>query len=244
MGAIALAVVCSPIRANPRSEFDRGNQFFQEKSYDSALAVYSGIERQGLESAELYFNMGNAFFKKGDLGHAVLYYLRARRLDPGDDDIAANLAFSRGYARIQMEGVQLNPVYSFAETMLGSYRLNSLAWISSALFIGFFLLLTMRFGFGLTFGWLRGASITLGVLLLLSVCATTFKFRHDYVTSRGVVLAEDCPVQSGPTDQSEIELRGAPGLVVEILGRSGEYIHVLFENKRQGWVRRDQIEII
>ena len=244
MGAIGLVVACTSVQATPRSEFDKANQFFQEKLYDSALAVYGGIERQGLESAELYFNMGNAFFKKGDLGQAVLYYLRAKRLDPGDDDISANLAFARGYTRIQMEGVQLNPVYSFAESMLGPYRLSSLAWISSALFIGLLLLLTMRFGFGVTLSWLRGAAITLSILLLLSVFATTFKFRHDYVTSRGVVLAEDCPVQSGPTDQSEIELRGAPGLVVEILGSSGGYVHVLFENKRQGWVRRDHVEII
>ncbi|MBI5266282.1 MAG: tetratricopeptide repeat protein [candidate division Zixibacteria bacterium] len=239
-----IAVAGTLIQASPQTDFNRANQLFQEKSYDSALAVYSSIEAQGLESAELYFNMGNAYFKKGDLGHAVLYYLRAKRLNPGDDDIAANLTFARGYTRIQMEGVQLNPVYSFVDSVLGPYRLNVLAWISSALFIGFFLLLTVRFGMGLRPGWLKGATLMAGAVLLLSVFATSFKYRHDYLTSRGVVLAEDCPVQSGPTEQSEIELRGAPGLVVQILGRSGEYVHVLFENKRQGWVRRDQIEII
>ena len=241
---LALSAGYSLSHATPRSDFDRGNQFFQEKAYDSAIAVYSSIERQGLESAELYFNLGNAYFKKGDLGHAVLYYMRARRLKPGDDDIAVNLAFAKGYTRIQMEGVQLNPVYSLTENVLGPYRLNLLAWISSALFIVLILLLAARFGSAFRHEWLRGAITICSILLVMSVFATTFKYRHDYVTKRGVVVAEDCPVQSGPTDQTATELHGAPGLVVEIIGRSSDYVQVVFENKRQGWVRYDKIETI
>jgi TPR repeat protein len=243
-GITATLLTLSVAQASPETAFDRANQFFQDKAYDSALALYQGIERQGMESAELYYNIGNCYFKKGDLGRAILYYLRAKRLNPGDDDITSNLAFAKGFTRIQMEGVQLNPVYSLAESVLDPVRLNTLAWFASGLFIVFFLLLTVRFGLGRNSSSIRGALVASLLLLVVSAFATTFKYRHDYATMRAVVVAEDCPVQSGPTDQSQTELRGAPGLVVEIVGQAGDYFQVRFENKRQGWVRRDQLAVI
>jgi tetratricopeptide (TPR) repeat protein len=226
------------------TDFDRANQYYQDKSYDSALTLYNGVARSGDESAELYYNIGNCYFKKGDLGHAVLYYQRAKRLAPSDDDIDANLAFAKSYTRIQMEGVQLNPVNSMIESLLDPFKLNTLAWAASICFILFILILTARFGLGWSTTLLRGGTVIGLVILCLAVFATTYKYRHDYLVKRAVVIAEDCPVQSGPTDQSQTELRGAPGLVVEIVGQSGDYYNVLFENKRQGWIRQDQIAVI
>ncbi len=225
-------------------DFNRANQQYAERAFDSALVGYQSIEQTGLESAELYYNMGNCYFKSGDLGRAVVYFLRAKRLNPSDDDIDANLAFTRGFTRIQMEGVQLNPVYSLVESTVGPIALNTIAWLASAFFVLFVLLLTLRFGFGRTGSVVR---ITLGVisiLLLVTAFATTFKYRHDYVVKRAVVVAEDCPVLSGPTPQAQTELHGAPGLLVEIVGTSGEYYNVLFENKRSGWILKDQLAVI
>jgi tetratricopeptide (TPR) repeat protein len=241
---LATVLTLSVAQASPETAFNRANQFFQDKAYDSALVLYQGIERQGMESPELYYNIGNSYFKKGDLGHAILYYMRAKRLNPGDDDITSNLAFAKGFTRIQMEGVQLNPVYSLVESVLDPVRLNTLAWFASGLFIVLFILLTVRFGLGRNSSIIRGALAASLVLLVAAAFATTFKYRHDYTTMRAVVVAEDCPVQSGPTDQAQTELRGAPGLVVEIVGQAGDYFQVLFENKRQGWVRRDQLAVI
>lgn len=225
-------------------EFNRANQYYADKAFDSALAVYQSIERTGLESAELYFNIGNCHFKSGDLGRAVLYYLRAKRLSPSDDDINANLAFTRGFTRIQMEGVELNPVYSLVESVLDPMALTTTAWIASGLFVLLFLLLTLRFGFGWNYTAVRITLGVLSVLLLCAVFATTFKYRHDYVVTRAVVVAEDCPVLSGPTPQAQTELHGAPGLIVEIVGVSGDYYNVLFENKRRGWILKDRLAVV
>jgi tetratricopeptide (TPR) repeat protein len=224
-------------------DFAKANQFYSAKAYDSALVLYKSIEGTGVESAELNFNIGNCYFKSGDIGRAVVYYLRAKRLSPGDDDIKANLAFARGFTRIQMEGVQLNPVYSLVEGIVDPVELNLLAWVSSGCFIFFFVLLTLRFGFGWS-GIGRGAIVSVLAILALSAFATTFKYRHDYLVERAVVVSEDCPVLSGPTPQAQTELHGAPGLVVEIVGSSGGYYNVLFENKRRGWIAKDHLELV
>ena len=243
-GIVFLGIPAVTALGTTTDDFNRANQYYAERAFDSALAGYQAIERTGLESAELYYNIGNCHFKSGDLGRAVLYYLRAKRLNPSDDDIDANLAFTRGFTRIQMEGVQLNPVYSLVESTLEPIALNTIAWIASGLFVLFVLSLTVRFGLGRTGSVVRVALGVLSILLLVAVFATTFKYRRDYVVRRAVVVAEDCPVLSGPTPQAQIELHGAPGLVVEIVGGSGDYYNVLFENKRRGWILKDRLAVV
>lgn len=220
-----------------RDEFDMGNKFYEDKDFSSAVRMYTSALNQGYESAPLYFNLGSAYFKSGDLGRATLFLMKARRLDPSDEDIIQNLEFARQFSRVQMEGVQLNPVYSFFESVVDPYRLASLAWLSSALFIMTMLLLIIRLGLAF-----RNAVIRIGLticltILVVSSALTSFKYHHDHIIRRAVIVAEETPVMSGPSEQSEIELQGSPGLVVEILSERDDYYNVLFENKRRGWIR-------
>lgn len=238
--AFLLVLTAGSVSAQERL-FEVANDAYQAQNYDSALTVYLRIEKIGIESAPLYFNMGNAYFKNGDLGHAVLYYLKARRLDPGDEDIAANLEFARSFTRVQMEGVELNPLSSFLQSIVAPYRLNTLAWIASALFILFMVLLMARFGLNMRHPAMRSGIVTMLVLVLLAAGVTTFKYRTDFLTRRAVLTHDETPVRTGPSEELDIELQGAPGLVVEIVDESGDWYNVLFENKRRGWVRKELV---
>jgi tetratricopeptide (TPR) repeat protein len=227
-----------------REEFTQGNEFYEEKDYESAIRMYRAVLDQGVESAEVHFNLGNAYFKSGDLGRAVASYLRARRLAPADDDIKANLEFARQFSSVQMEGVRLNPIDAFMESLVGPFHLSFMAWVSTALFVIFLVAVALRWGFAMATTWLRSLLIVSLVLLVLAAGLTTYKYRHDYVTRRAVVVAEDSPVYTGPSENSDLELQGAPGLIVEILDESGDYYEVLFENRRRGWIAKDLVAIV
>ncbi len=241
MLAVMLLALVAKGWASPEDDFKSANQAFENKQYAEAIKLYSGIVESGLESAPLYFNLGNAYFKNGDLGHAILYYLKSRRLDPANEDIKANLEFARRFTSIQMEGVQLNPVNNLLASIVDPYRLTTMAWWSSLLFILFMVTLILRYGVRLSFPGIKAATIVTLVLVLAVSFLTTFKYRHDYLTRHAVIVAEDCPVRTGPTDSSDIELHGAPGLVVEILSESTDYYDVQFENMRRGWVKKDLV---
>ena len=236
----------SAISANssPVDEFNTGNKYYEQKNYDSAVAVYQQLVRQGMESSPLYYNLGNACFRSGDLGHAMLYYLRAQRLDPNDPDIAANLEFARRFTSVQMEGVQLNPVSSLFESIVAPYHLSTLAWASSGCFILLFVFLIARLGFASRGAIVRAGIWTTFLLLLSSSLLTTVKYHHDYLTRRAVIIAEESIVHTGPSELSEKELDAAPGLVVEIIAESGDYYNVLFENKRRGWILRSLVAVV
>ena len=225
--------------SSPSEDFAVANERYKEREYGKAIELSTGIVGQGVESAALYYNLGNAYFKDGDLGRAVLCYMRAKRLSPGDDDIVNNLDFARQFTSIQMEGVKLNPVTSLVESLVDPYRLNTLAWASSICFVFLMLMLLLRFVFGMGGSIIR-TGIVVGVILLVAASSvTTFKYRHEYLTRRAVLIADESPVYAGPSEDLDMEFEGAPGLVVEILSEAGDFCNVLFENKRRGWIRKE-----
>lgn len=230
--------------SSTKEEFARANEQYQNKQYDAAVAGYQSILRQGYESAPLYFNLANAYFKKGDLGHAIFNYLKARRIDPTDDDIKSNLEFARKLTSVKLEGVALNPVSNLLESITSSRRLNTLAWMSSLLFILVIVILIIRYGFGIKSSLIKPALVIALVALIGSSYLTTFKYRHDYLTRRAVIVAAQSEVRTGPSEQSDLELQGEPGLVVEILAETGEYYNVLFENQRRGWIKKELVAVI
>ena len=237
---ILLVATVSSIAA-PADDFNKANELYKQKEYDKAITLYRTILDQGIESAPIYFDLGNAYFKNGDLGRAILYYMKAKRLDPGNDDITNNLEFARQFTSIQMEGVQLNPINSFIESIIGPYRLDTLAWIASAFFILLIGFLAVRYGLGIAGPSIKAGIVISLILLITASFVTTFKYRHDYLTRRAVLITDEAPVRSGPSDEMDVEIEGAPGLVVEILSQSGDYYNVLFENKRRGWIEKDLV---
>lgn len=220
-------------------KFERANNFYQDKDYQSAIILYQSIIQEGVESSAIYFNLGNSYFKSGDLGRAILNYMRAKRISPGDEDVRQNLVFARQFSRVKMEGVRLNPISSLMLSLVDKYHLSTLAWILSIFFILLIVVLIIKFGLGFNYAWLKSGIIICLILIIISLGFTTLKYRHDYITRWAVVIAEESPVYTGSSYQSEIELDASPGLVVEILSESSDYFDVLFENKRRGWIIKD-----
>lgn len=229
---------------NSDSLFNSAGNYYQNQNYDEALNIYLGIEQKNYESAPLYFNIGNCFFKKGKIGYAILYYLRAQKLSPGDADIETNLEFARMFMPTRMEGIEINPVTAFFDMIVDSYTLNLIAWVASVLFI----LLMLYFSIIMFLQW-RGLVIKISVYIMLSLVLVSsglasYKFRTDYLTEKGVIVADETRILSGPGEDNDVEFVGVFGLTFEIEKETDNYYLVLFENKRKGWVKRGDVEKI
>ncbi len=238
---LALITAVTSSAGTVEEDFAAAAAHYEAGEYADAIELYTGIADQGKESAALRFNLGNAYFKDGNLGYAILNYMRARRLDPGDEDIVSNLEFASQFTSLQMEGVELNPINRFMESIVAPYSLAILAWVSSALFVVLMLLMILRYGLGISGSAVRVGMAVIIILLAVSSMTTTYKYRTDYLTRRAVLTEFEVPVRSGPSDRLDTEFEGVPGLVVEILSESGDYYNVLFENNRRGWVRKNLV---
>jgi len=248
LGIISLVAVLSLgsnlSASDTEAIFSQANEFYESKEYDSALINYSQLEKLGYHSAPLYFNMGNCYFKQGELGYAILQYLRAQRIDPNDDDINTNLAFARQFVPTQMEGVKFNPITQFFDMIVAPFTLDSIGWIASVLFIVFVLFLSAVIYFQWHSFYVRITAYALIVLLIAAAGMTTYKYRTEYLTEKGVIVADETQVYSAPADDSDLEFVGGFGLTFEIESSSGDYYKVIFENKRKGWVKKAGVEVI
>jgi len=239
---LLLLIVSSANGFNADSLFNSANGYYQNQDYDEALKIYLEIEQKNFESAPLYFNIGNCFFKKGELGYAILYYLRAQRLSPRDADIETNLEFARMFMPTRLEGIKINPVTAFLDMIVDSYTLNLIAWLASALFI----LLIIYLSVIMFLQW-RGLIVRVSVyimifLVLVSSGLASYKYRTDYLTEKGVIVADETRILSGPGEDNDIEFVGVFGLTFKIEKETDDYYLVLFENKRKGWIKKGDVE--
>lgn len=225
-------------------QFRVANQFYEAKAYDSARAYYLQALEGGAESAAIHYNLGNVYFRQGDLGRAIGHYLKAQQLAPGDEDIANNLAFAKGLTSVQLEGTQLSPVRTLLEEYSRRFSMNTLTWLLSLTFIAAIVLLAVRFGLGIFNGALKAGLVTAVVLFGVASLSYYIKYRFEYQTKTGVIISRESPVTAGPTAQSDVELVGAPGLVVELLDETGEYYNVKLQNNRRGWVRKADVFVL
>ncbi len=227
---------------NPRELFAQGNLQYDSSHYIEAIAAYNQIIFLGQESPELYHNLGNAYFESGDLGHAILNYLRAERLDPYDDDIADNLAFARGFVSLQLEGVELNPAIEFFDGVAGGASLNFWAWLTTGVMFLLVCLLIYRIITRQRTIALQAGTVAIIIVFVALASLTTFKYRHEFAADRAVVTLPDIPVTDRPSRDAAVEFRAAAGLEVVIRERSGDFVLALFANKRQGWVLQNALE--
>ena len=107
---ILLAAIVALANVARASEFDaqwdRANTAYMNGDWAGATAIYDSIEQAGMASVKLYYNMGGAYFKNGQIGKAVLYYNKALRIDPTDEDTQYNLRVASKAAVMESPAVQ------------------------------------------------------------------------------------------------------------------------------------------
>jgi len=249
--AVIALLLVSPCAASADAYLDSlwvaGNSAYSEGQWEEAASAWNSIRSAGLEAPELYYNIGNACFKSGDVAHAILNYERALKLDPSYSDARFNLEFAN--AQIQ-DKIEVVPEF-FLEAWgrKACWLLPSNVWA-----ILFIVGLAVTFVLALMFvlgrssrnrkiGFFAGI-----VMLVLSLVALDFAFwqRTDYRSAdKAIITRAVTSVKSSPSGDSATDLFVLhEGTKVTILDSVGEWFNVELSDGRQGWLRSSEIEII
>jgi tetratricopeptide (TPR) repeat protein len=236
---LASAAVGRPARADRLEEaWKRGNDAYLHGDYDAAVAAYEELDRQDVVSPDLFFNLGDAYFKKGALGPAIWAFERAAALDPDDDDVRFNLDQSRKLAARQahdkIEGEDHDPLWIRAVTALSP---STETWIFLALYLGFFALLLVRrrASDDARPALAAGAAILAGLALLAggAVAGRAVLERVPF----GVVLPDALAVKEGADVNYKTGFQVHAGLRVRLLERDQDWLRIRLANGLEGWVR-------
>lgn len=224
--------------AESQALFAQANDAYYRQDYPAAIAGYQGLLEHGASGPDLLFNLGTAYLAQGDLGHAVLYLERARKLSR-EDDVEANLAAARLKQIDQVVGAAAGE--PFIERLVGS--------TDEALF-----------GWGLAGGlWAAGAALfwlrrsargqvwpALGLAgSLLVVTAAGLGFGAHVFVARtvqdAVVVTDTAKVREAPLPAARTSFEVHSGLKVRITDESGKFARVRLPNGLDGWVEREVV---
>lgn len=249
---IALALLASvpiSVRAQDGGEttrlFNEANRAYEKSDYESAAHSYEQIVQSGIHNAVVYYNLGNTYFKLNQLGRAILFYERARRLAPGDADTAENLAFVSNLRVDQIE----KPENPFWLTML--VKLHNLIGLENQIMLC--VMLWILANGGLMLRILRhdrvsrqlSGIVMIGTLLVLIPTLLSVGIKlHQRSQSEGVVLAEKVDLLSGPGEDNPVLVSIHEGLKVEIRNATSEWFQIVLPNGWNGWVPRSSLEPI
>lgn len=229
--------------ASPQAEIGNGNKAYQRGQYDEAIAIYEKVIGQGLTSAELYYNLGNAYFKTNNIPSAILNYERALKLDPTNEDIIYNLKVSNNQIIDKIDELprlfyqrwwdSLKQLLAPDEWALLSIILFSLFFIT----IGIFLLSSSAV--------VRRILLPIGIAFLFCTGIVFIVAQNTYTHARnkdeGIVFAPALSVKSSP-EESGIDLFVVhEGLKVQIIDELTGWKEIRIANGSKGWVKSETI---
>lgn len=230
LGCTAFSAVTA---TNAETDFDSANRLYEQGRFADAAATYEKLIQTGKVAPALYFNLGNAFFKSGQIGRAVAAYRQAEQLTPRDPDVRANLSF----AQKQVQGPTLQ--MRFWQRAFSTLTENEWsAILAFALWLTFGLLIARQIKpslAGSLRAWIWFASATtlaLGACLLLAIT-------YNPTRQTAIVIASETTVRNGPFDESPASFTAHNGAELRVLDNKNDWLQVTDGSRRIGWVKRD-----
>ncbi len=238
-GCLLLLLAAATARAeSPSAAFDSANKLYEQRHFPEAAAAYQTLINSGTASAALYFNLGNAWFKAGQNGRAILAYRQAELLSPRDPDVQANLQFVRNQV-----GNQPRPAARLLARWVGKLTLNEWTLATSCAWALFFAMLLARQWVSKEKFSLRGITLTLALLcavLIVSLGLSLQSRRSESV----VVTVPEAVVRRGPFVESQSFVTLRDGTELSVLGRKDDWLEISDSTKHTGWLLQKEVGLI
>ena len=222
---------------DPMTLFSEGNEAYKNEHYDEAIHSYESILAMGMESWEVHFNLGNAYFKQGSLPLAILHFEKAKKLNPDNDDLKVNLEMANARTIDKVESKPELPFSSWWNGLLNIYTIDE--WGRNSIYLSFTAL-----AFMLAFLFLRGTYKRLAFFTSLAIFGISTIFyilgtqQHSLQTNQrfAIVFSPSVTVRSAPEEDGTRLFVIHEGTKVEVLKEEGDWAQVSLMNGTKGWM--------
>ncbi|MCU0651254.1 MAG: tetratricopeptide repeat protein [Candidatus Omnitrophica bacterium] len=222
--------------------FKEANQLYKEGRYEQAVEYYESALKQGFESGNLYYNLGNSYFKKGELGRALLNYERAKFFIPHDSDLRSNHDFVRSALDLPKRYSREKWFFRWLDRLFDDMGANGLTLLISAMWISLLALLSAA----LFMPALKRPSAWLGAFLavFLIICSIALARKISYYEHGAIVITKEAQAKFEPADSATTYFKLTEGASVMMIDRSQDWVKVRRPDSKIGWVQAASIEKI
>lgn len=225
--------------------FEKANENYRKGNYEQAASDYESIlANEKVASAELYYNLGNSYYKLGKVAPAVYNLEKALLLNPNDEAITTNLHFAK---KMAIDDIKVVPEVGFSKfvynfTSLFSY--NSWAWItiiSAFLFLVFFVVYYLASLTTVKRAFFVGMLIVL-LIMVISLIAAFLQKRFDTKIRPAIVFTESTFVKAEPKNSAENAFELHEGTKVFVKEELDNWKRIQLTDKTEGWIKSDAIK--
>lgn len=241
-----LAFVAYAAVAQDISSFSKGNALYQKGLYDQALQQYKNIVNSGKHSADLYYNMGNCFFKKNEIPQAILYYEKAKLLSPSDEDINFNIKL----ANLRV----VDKVMPVPKVFYQQWIDNIAVWFSARAWSWILIMWvclacsSVVVFYGTYFPWLkRTAFFTFIVSLLFIITSFAMaekQHRQELGKNYAIIFSPSVAIKSSPDEASTDLFILHEGTKIKLDDNIGDWYKVRLSNGNVGWIKQSNFKEI
>ncbi len=250
LAALACVAVLAGAPASSAADpFDTGNAAYNAGDYDEAIRQYERLIADGVRHEDLFYNLGNAYFRKAaeaddKLGHAIWNYERALRIAPDFADAAFNLDVAREAVAAKvvdrLEGAEGDPLWITIVTRFTVAQLTVAFLILDALF--FACLIALRF---LADGFARtGVRVGTVFTAVAGLAAAVLLWGHLHFVESvelGIVLPDETNLRERADASVRDGAQVHAGLRVHVVGRKVGWVRVRLANGSEGWLREESV---
>lgn len=227
-------------------QFEQANHLYRNGDFKNAATLYKKIVHNGYHNSELYYNLGNTYFKLDEIGKAILYYERAKKIYPNDEDINFNLKIANLKVVDKIETI---PQLFFIEWWYSAskgFSTDSWAIITiTTIWLGIILLSLFRI---LKSPFTRRAFFFSGILIVaitgFSLIFSIQQNKSEKSESMAIVFSPSVTVKSSPDEAGTDLFLLHEGVKVEMVDKVGNWFKIKLVDGKIGWLPSDSVEII
>ena len=228
------------VSSDPASLFNLANDAFIQDDYKKSETLYLQILENQVESAEVYFNLGNVYFKIGQIPNAILYYEKSKKLNPQDEDMLNNLQMANLKTTDKVESKPELAVTTWWETVLNISTVDE--WGKKSIYLSFlslavFILFIVSKGLIKRLSFFGGIGI-FGISLLFYLLAQQQKSLQSS-DQYGIIFTPSVTVKSAPEEDGTKIFVIHEGTKVQVIENSGEWSRIALMNGNKGWIMSD-----
>ncbi len=226
---------------DPGQAFVTANTAYEGGEYEKAIVLYRSLLAQGVINGRIYYDLGNAHLRSGELGPAIAAYRHAQSLLPRDQDLLANLTFARQTAKDAIRPPE--PEVLVATLFFWHYSLSrtELAMVLMVLNLLFWSALAVRL-------YRRGSEVlrwtVIILLLLLLATGGSLAIRYTFPTRIAVVVPQELNALTAPQDEAVVRFKLHAGTEVVVKDAREGWYRIALPDGQQGWVAAGHVELV
>ncbi len=222
---------------NVDSLFIAGNNAYNEGNYQKSIGFYTQILNKKFESAELYFNLGNAHYKLSNVPESIYYFEKSKKLNPKNKEVVENLTFAKNMRLDEVEVLPKSQIALFQENIYNKMNSNQwvitsivLAWLSCLFFV-FFRLNNIQ-----TIKRVFFSSSIICLLLFIFSLQINQQIATKEKTTQAIIFSPKVEIRTEPNHRSEVKIELHAGIKTTILDSLPGWKKVKLINGLEGWI--------